>query len=92
MLFLKGPYLIKKLSILLRASRSCETSPNKYINDTKLKKSYYLFYLNLIGKNRKVYSKTDCLFIDFINAFPIFKEMLKENFTSSLFNRMARNI
>jgi hypothetical protein len=57
-----------------------------------LKKSYYLFYLNLIGKNRKVYSKTDCLFIDFINAFPIFKEMLKENFTSSLFNRMARNI
>ena len=57
-----------------------------------MKKSYYLFYLNLIGKNRKVYSKTDCLFIDFINAFPIFKEMLKENFTSSLFNRMARNI
>ena len=44
-----------------------------------MKKSYYLFYLNLIGKNRKVYSKTDCLFIDFINAFPIFKEMLKEN-------------
>ena len=47
----------------------------------------YFFYLNLIDKNRKVYLKTDFLFIDFIfkemtsdDAFPIFKEMIKEKF------------
>ena len=45
----------------------------------------YYFYLNLIDKNRNVYSKTDYLFIDFIfndlssdDSFPIFKEMIKE--------------
>ena len=45
----------------------------------------YYFYLNLIDKNRNIYSKTDYLFIDFISndlssddAFPIFKEMIKE--------------
>ena len=43
------------------------------------------FYLNLIDKNRKLYSKTDILFIDFIfknlssdDTYPIFKEMIKE--------------
>ena len=41
----------------------------------------------MINKNRKVYQKTDFLFIDFIlndlssdDAYPIFKEMIKENF------------
>ena len=45
----------------------------------------YFFYLNLIDKNRKVYLKTDFLFIDFIfkdlssdDAFPIFKEMANQ--------------
>lgn len=61
----------------------------KDINLIKLKNSQrckYYFYLNLIDKNRNAYSKTDYLFIDFIfnnlssdDAFPIFKEMMKEN-------------
>ena len=48
-------------------------------------KCKYFFYLNLIEKNRKIYSKTDILFVDFIfnnlssdDAYPIFKEMMKE--------------
>ena len=61
----------------------------KDLNSTKLKISQsckYYFYLNLIDKNRNIYSKTDYLFIDFIlndlssdDSFPIFKEMIKEN-------------
>ena len=61
----------------------------KDLDSLKLKNQQsckYFFYLNLIDKNRKVYSKTDFLFIDFIfnelssdDAFPIFKEMIKEN-------------
>ena len=42
----------------------------------------YLFYLNIIDDNRKVYQKTDYLFIDFIfniyssdDVYPIFREM-----------------
>ena len=60
----------------------------KALNLIKLKTSQsckYYFYLNLIHKNRKVYSKTDYLFIDFIindlssdDAFPIFKEMINK--------------
>ena len=48
-------------------------------------KCKYFFYLNLIDKNRKIYSKTDILFVDFIfdnlssdDSYPIFKEMMKE--------------
>ena len=62
----------------------------KDLNSSKLKSSQkckYYFYLNLINKNRKVCQKTDFLFIDFIlndltsdDAYPIFKEMIKENF------------
>ena len=60
----------------------------KDLNYIKLKNSQsckYYFYLNLIDKNRNVYSKNDYLFIDFIfndlssdDAFPVFKEMFKE--------------
>jgi hypothetical protein len=59
----------------------------KELNSLKLSNSQrckYYFYLNLINKNRKVYLKTDYLFIDFIfkdlssdDAYPIFKEMNK---------------
>ena len=62
----------------------------KDLNFSKLKSSQkckYYFYLNLINKNRTVCQKTDFLFIDFIlndlssdDAYPIFKEMIKENF------------
>lgn len=45
----------------------------------------YSFYLQIIDNNRNIYIKTDYLFIDFVfaelssdDAFPIFKEMLKE--------------
>ena len=60
----------------------------KGLNSIKIKNSQsckYYFYLNLIDKNRKVYTKTDYLFIDFIfndlssdDAFPIFKEMINQ--------------
>ena len=60
----------------------------KDLNSIKLKNSQsckYYFYLNLIYKNRKVYSKTDYLLIDFIfndlssdDTFPIFKEMINK--------------
>jgi CDP-glycerol glycerophosphotransferase (TagB/SpsB family) len=56
-------------------------------NSSKLNNSHrckYYFYLNLINKNKKVYLKTDYLFIDFIfkdlssdDTYPIFKEMIK---------------
>jgi len=62
----------------------------KNLNTIKLKNSQnckYYFYINLIDKNRNIYPKTDYLFIDFIfndlssdDAFPIFKEMIKEKF------------
>jgi hypothetical protein len=55
----------------------------KLFNSNRCK---YYFYLNLINKNKKVYLKTDYLFIDFIfkdlsfdDAYPIFKEMIKNN-------------
>ena len=60
----------------------------KYLKTSESKISQrckYFFYLNLIDKNRKLYSKTDILFIDFIfenmssdDTYPIFKEMIKE--------------
>jgi hypothetical protein len=62
----------------------------KDLNPLKLKGSQtckYFFYLNLIEKNKNIYSKTDYLFIDFIfkdlssdDAYPVFKEMIKEKF------------
>ena len=46
----------------------------------------YLFYLYILDNNRKIYKKTDFLFIDFIfkeyssdDAYPIFEEMKKAN-------------
>ena len=63
---------------------------SKGLNSLNLKNSQsckYYFYIYLIDKNRKVYLKTDFLFIDFIfkdltsdDAYPIFKEMIKEKF------------
>ena len=53
----------------------------------KLEKCKYYFYLNIIDLNKKVYKKTDYLFIDFIfsefssdDAYPIFKEMFNQKF------------
>lgn len=49
----------------------------------------YYFYLNLIDNNKNIYNKTEYLFCDFIfasrssdDAYPIFKEMIKLNYTS----------
>ena len=44
----------------------------------------YLFYLNIIDNNKNFYKKTDYLFSDFFffssdDAYPIFKEMIKQN-------------
>ena len=81
----------------------------KDLNFIKLKNSEsckYYFYLNLIHKNRKVYSKTDYLFIDFIfndlssdDAFPIFKEMINEKMpahylteSTKIYNQYCSNI
>ena len=81
----------------------------KNLNFIKLKNSQsckYYFYLNLIHKNRKVYSKTDYLLIDFIfndlssdDAFPIFKEMINEEMpvhylteNTSIYNQYCSNI
>jgi len=63
----------------------CFCKDLKYIKLKDSQRCKYYFYLNLIDKNRKVYKKTDYLFIDFIfndlssdDAFPIFKEMINE--------------
>ena len=81
----------------------------KGLISTKLKNSQsckYYFYLNIIDKNRKVYIKTDYLFIDFIfndlssdDAFPIFKEMMNEKMpvhylteNSNIYNFYCSNI
>ena len=52
------------------------------------KKCKYNLYLNIIDNNRNIYKKTDYLFADFASsnsspgeAFLIFKEMLKKNFS-----------
>ena len=87
--------LLKKYLLINDVSWNFHNLFNEYfcfckdLNSTKLKISQsckYYFYLNLIDKNRNIYSKTDYLFIDFIlndlssdDAFPIFKEMIKEN-------------
>ena len=87
--------LLKKYLLINDVSWNFQNLFNEYfcfckdLNSTKLKISQsckYYFYLNLIDKNRNIYSKTDYLFIDFIlnnlssdDAFPIFKEMIKEN-------------
>ena len=94
--FTKMPKCILKNNLIINENQcSFGNIFNEYfcfckdLNSLKLKnikKCKYFFYLNLIDKNRKVYPKTDFLFIDFIfneltsdDAFPIFKEMLKEN-------------
>ena len=81
----------------------------KDLNFIKLKNSQsckYFFYLNLIDKNRNIYSKTDYLFVDFIlndlssdDAFPIFKEMIKEKMpahylteSSNIYNQYCSGI
>ena len=87
-------YILKKYLLINDNKWSFENLFNEYfcfckgLNYIKLKNSNickYYFYLNLIDKNRKVYTKTDYLFIDFIfndlssdDAFPIFKEMINE--------------
>ena len=93
--YTKMPKCILKNNLIIDANQwSFENIFDEYfcfckdLNSLKLQNSQrckYFFYLNLIDKNRKVYSKTDFLFIDFIfnelssdDAFPIFKEMLKE--------------
>ena len=50
-------------------------------------KCKFKFYLNIIDNNRKIYQKTDYLFIDFIfsdlssdDVFPVFREMEKQKF------------
>ena len=89
------PKYVLKQSLLINDNKwSFENLFNEYfcfckdLNSIKLKNSQickYYFYLNLIDKNRKVYTKADYLFIDFIfndlssdDAFPIFKEMINE--------------
>ena len=88
-------YILKNKLIIDDKQWSFENIFNEYFCFCKnldslklqnLQKCKYFFYINLIDKNRKVYPKTDFLFIDFIfkeltsdDAFPIFKEMLKEN-------------
>ena len=57
----------------------------KYSNIPKLCK--YRFYLYIIENNKKFYNKTDYLFSDFYflssdDAFPIFKEMIKQNLSA----------
>ena len=85
---------LKKYLIMNDIGWKFENLYNQYFcfckdaNSIKLKNSQsckYYFYLNLIDKNREVYTKTDYLFIDFIfkdlssdDAFPIFKEMISE--------------
>jgi CDP-glycerol glycerophosphotransferase (TagB/SpsB family) len=89
------PKFVLKKDLLINDNEwSFENLFNEYfcfckdLNSIKLKNSQsckYYFYLNLIDKNRKIYSKNDYLFIDFIfndlssdDAFPIFKEMFRE--------------
>ena len=52
------------------------------LNLENMQKCKYFFYLNIIDNNRKIFNKTDYLFIDFIfnelssdDAYPIFKKM-----------------
>ena len=89
------PKFVLKKDLLINDNEwSFENLFNEYfcfckdLNSIKLKNSQsckYYFYLNLIDKNRKIYSKNEYLFIDFIfndlssdDAFPIFKEMFRE--------------
>ena len=65
----------------------CFSKGLKSLNLKNSQSCKYYFYIYLIDKNRKVYLKTDFLFIDFIfkdltsdDAYPIFKEMIKEKF------------
>ena len=107
--------LLKKYLLINDDSWNFQNLFNEYfcfckdLNSTKLKISQsckYYFYLNLIDKNRNIYSKTDYLFIDFIlndlssdDAFPIFKEMIKENMpahylteSSDIYNKYCSGI
>lgn len=85
---------------------SCFCKDLNFIKLKDSKKCKYYFYLNLIHKNRKVYLKTDYLFIDFIfndlssdDAFPIFKEMINEKMpvhylteSANIYNQFCLNI
>lgn len=87
-------FILKKYLIINDNKWNFENLFNEYfcfckgLNSIKLKNSQnckYYFYLNIIDKNKKVYSKTDYLLIDFIfndlssdDTFPIFKEMINE--------------
>ena len=67
--------------------RSC-IKKNIFYND-KTNICKYYFYLSIIDDNRNVYRKTNYLLADFFkenaesaDAFPIFKEMIKQNLTA----------
>ena len=93
--FSKIPKFILKKNLIINDNKcSFENLFNEYfcfckdLNSSIINNSQsckYYFYLNLIYKNKNVYSKTDYLFIDFIfndlssdDAFPIFKEMINQ--------------
>ena len=108
-------FVLKKYLLINDNEWSFENLFNEYfcfckdLNFKKLKNSQsckYFFYLNLIDKNRNVYTKSDYLFIDFIfndlssdDAFPIFKEMINEKMpvhylteSSNIYNQYCSKI
>lgn len=113
--FIQMPKLILKKYLLNNNKWNFDNLFNEYfcfckdLNSIKLKNSQsckYYFYLNLINKNKKVYSKTDYLLIDFIfndlssdDTFPIFKEMINEKMpvhylteSINIYNQYCSNI
>ena len=66
----------------------------------------YLFYVNIIDKNRYIYKKTDYLFIDFIfrimppdDTYPVFEKMKRKHFPvhyiterKDIYNKYCYNI
>ena len=93
--FIRYPYFLLKRNTLINDNSwnfnnifnhyFCFCKGDKCLNITIPQKCKYYLYLNIIDKNRYIYSKTDYLFVDFIfanlssdDAFPVFKEMEKQ--------------
>ena len=93
--FIRYPYYtLKRYSLLNNNSwifnnifnhYFCLCNGEKCLNIKFPQKCKYYLYLNIIDKNRYIYSKTDYLFVDFIfanlsfdDAFPVFHEMEKQ--------------
>ena len=95
--YMKYPYCILKRDVDIKYNKwnfknlynhyFCFCNGFNCLRSNVTEKCKFKFYLNIIDNNRKIYQKTDYLFIDFIfsdlssdDVYPVFREMERQKF------------